>query len=482
MVFFTDKNSSPYSIDNPSEYLSARAIQRRENQGIAITEEDLPVNLTYIEWVKASGSIDIRYTFKWINGVHVQATSADAEALKLLSFVSNVEYIAPSTASGRIMKEMDINELAESESDTLFQFDILGVSEMRADGYQGENMLIAVIDGGFRGVTTVSAFSHLFDNNQILMTYDLVKHSEDVYDVIDHGTKVLSILAARNTNPEYYGVVPNANYLLFNTEDLPTEYRTDEYRWMKAAEIADSAGADIISSSLGYNEFDDPVMNYELSDIDGQTAVTTRAVQMAANKGILVVNSAGNTGLSDPWEKVLVPGDMIDGLAVGSLLTESLPSTFSARGPTEDGRIKPDVMADGSGTFVINETGMIVNASGTSYSTPLVAGLAAGVWQAYPEVDVLTLIDAFRNSSSLSANPNSDMGYGIPSYRALVNYLENESSEQWLSVYPNPVSGHENVRIKVSDPTLNSHVKISIFDRLGRELPGGELELTWQNN
>lgn len=483
VVFFTDKDNSPYSIDSPQDYLSQRAIDRRESQGIAIVEEDLPVNPDYIEGLKSSAVVETRYSLKWLNAVHIQTTQPDAESLKLLPYVSDVEYIAPYSANGRISRLFDLNDLAEAVSDTLYQFEMLGIPEMRSDGYQGEGMIIALMDGGYLGLPQINAFDHLYDNNQILMTYDLIKHSENIDDIIDHGTKVLSILAAKKVSPDYTGIVPNADYLLYSTEDIPTEFRIDEYRWLKAAEMADSAGADIIVSPIGYyNDFDDPIMDYELSDLDGQTAVITRAVQKAANKGILVVSSAGNTGLSDPWEKIMFPADMIDGLTVGSLLNDETTSQFSGRGPTADGRIKPDVMAFGAGTYVINGDGSVVNVSGTSYSAPLVAGLAAGVWQAFPEVDVHTLIDAFRNASSLSANPNNEMGYGIPSYRAMVNYLENQTSESWISVYPNPVTYSDNIRIKVSDPNENSEVQLKIFDRTGRELAGHSLTLTWQHN
>ncbi|RLD22817.1 MAG: hypothetical protein DRI71_06980, partial [Bacteroidetes bacterium] len=271
-------------------------------------------------------------------------------------------------------------------------------------------------------------------------------------------------------------------YLLFVTEDVRYEYRIEEYHWLIAAEKADSAGVDVISSSLGYNIFDDPSMNYDKSQLDGLTAVITRAGQKAASKGILVVTSGGNTGLSDPWETVLFPGDIIDGLAIGSITTDNTLSSFSPRGGTADGRIKPDLLAQGSGTFLINGTGSIVTSNGTSYSAPLVAGMASGVWQAYPNINVYDLLDALLKSSTNSANPDNERGYGIPSYRAVKNYLEAEESNVWFVAYPNPLETTDFLRIKVFDPIVDNNVQLKLFDTLGKPLSDENLSISWQDN
>jgi subtilisin family serine protease len=375
-----------------------------------------------------------------------------------------------------------VDSLSVFESDTIFQFDILGIPEMRADGYIGENMLLAVMDGGFEGMPVVPAFTTLFNDNRVLMSYDFIGRTSDVYKYSDHGTNVMSLLAAEQTDPDYAGVIPNASYLLFITEDISVEYRLEEYRWLIAAEKADSAGVDVISSSLGYAIFDDPGMDYMATDLDGLSSVITRAAQKASVKGILVVTSAGNLGFGNPWSTVLFPADIINGLAVGSINSDFSQSVFSPDGPTSDGRIKPDVVALGSGTFVINNTGNIVNKSGTSFAAPAVAGLAAGVWQAYPDISAVDLLNAIRMSSSMSSQPNNMLGYGVPHYRALRNFIDAEQSEKWFAIYPNPVSENGNLKIKVFDPTSDNNVKIKLFDTLGKQLADDNLNISWQNN
>lgn len=455
---------------------------RRTNQQISVIIEDLPVNPAYLQGLEAVGAVSVRETSKWFNGALIQAISADAEAIKLLSYVSSVEFVAPGSVGGRISKPFEVDSLSVFESDTLFQFDILGITEMRADGFIGENMLITVMDAGFKAMTVVQGFTTLFNENRVLLTYDFISRTSDVYQYSDHGTEVMSLLAAEQTNPEYVGVVPNASYLLFITEDISVEYRLEEYRWLIAAEKADSAGTDVISSSLGYAIFDDPSMDYIATDLDGLTSVITRAAQKASEKGILVVTSAGNLGFGNPWSTVLFPADIINGLAVGSVNSDYSQSVFSPDGPTADGRIKPDVVASGSGTYVINKTGNIVNKSGTSFAAPAVAGLATGVWQAYPNISVAELLNAIRMSASMSSQPNNMFGYGVPHYRAVRNFLDAGQAGNWYTVYPNPVGENGYLKIKVFDPTSDNNVKIKLFDTLGKQLSDDNLNITWQNN
>lgn len=481
-VFFTDKSNSPYKIDQPQAFLSARAIDRRQSQQINVVEEDLPVNPVYIEGISGIGNVSVREQTKWLNGALIQATSAEAESLKLLPYVSNVVFIAPQGVGGRIEKKLDIESLTAYQSDTLFQFNILGVPQMRADGYDGNGIMIAIMDGGFEGMPTINAFDSLFIEGRVLMAYDFISRSSNVYQYIDHGTKVSSLLCAAQKSPDYVGVVPKASFLLFVTEDINVEYRLEEYRWLVAAEKADSAGVDIISSSLGYNVFDDPTMDYNKSQLDGNTAIITKAADKASHKGILVVTSGGNTGSSDPWENVLFPGDVIDGITVGSVINVSTPSSFSPRGPTSDGRIKPDVMALGSGTYLINKLGNIVTGSGTSFSTPLVAGLVAGIWQAHPDITSKELLTAMRESSSNALSPDNEMGYGIPSYQALNNFLQAEASTTWFAAFPNPVMNTNFLQIKIFDPVADNNVRFKMFDALGKPLTDDNLKITWQDN
>jgi subtilisin family serine protease len=482
LVSFTDKDNSPYSIDQPAEFLSARAIERRSNQQINISVEDLPVNLTYLQGIEAVGSVSVRETSKWFNAALIQALAGDAEALKLLPYVSSVEFIAPGNVGGRVSNQLEVDSLSVFESDTLYQFEILDIPQMRADGFIGENMLVAVMDGGFQGMPSVPAFSNLFSNNRVLMSYDFVGRTADVYQYTDHGTNVMSLLAAEQTGPDYAGIIPNANFILFVTEDINFEYRLEEYRWLIAAEKADSAGANVISSSMGYFIFDDPSMDYVEEDLNGLTSVISRASQKASTKGMLVVTSAGNLGFGNPFNTVLFPGDVIDGLTVGSISASGMQSNFSPDGPTADGRIKPDVVAYGSGTYVINKSGNIINKSGTSFSAPQVAGLAAGIWQAYPQLTVPEILDAMRKSASNSGQADNAIGYGVPSYRAINNYFAAEESSAWFAVYPNPVIEAEKLKIKVFDPARDKFLKIRMFDTLGKPIADDDLQISWQNN
>lgn len=480
-VHFTDKNNTPYQIDQPEEFLTQRSITRRNLQGIAISEEDLPVSPDYIASLNNTGSVTVRYTSRWFNGAVIQATSIDAETVKLLPYVEAIEYIAPNNVGGRVAGTDKFASEDIPDSDSLQQFSLLGISELRAAGLDGTGKMIAILDGGFEGTNTGTAFEHLFSNNQVVSTFDFISGTENVYQYSDHGTEVLSIMGANLTDPEYRGISPGASYLLYITENYAgnVEYRIEEYWWLIAAEKADSLGADIINTSLGYYDFLDASMDYTHEDLDGQTAVITRAGQAAADRGIVFVTSAGNTG-NKAWQKITFPGDIVDGLAVGSMLNGLAISGFSAKGLSADGRIKPDVMAIGSGAYVVTSGNKVVAKSGTSYTSPQIAGLAAAIWQAYPDLTALEVLEAMRFSANNATTPDSSRGYGIPSYRALVNYIEHLESATWASIYPNPVEN--DLKVYVSDPAEDSNVEFSLFNTNGQPILTSNLDITWQNN
>ena len=480
-VRFTDKNDTPYQLDQPQNFLTQRSIERRNVQGIAITEEDLPVTPDYLTGLDNTGSVSVRYTSRWFNGAIIQATSVDAETVKLLPYVEEIEYIAPGNVGGRVA---GLDKLASEdlpESDSLQQFALLGVDELRAAGLDGKGKMIAILDGGFAGVDTGTAFQHLFTGNQIVSTFDFITGTDNVYQYSDHGTEVLSLMAANLTTPEYLGISPGASYLLYISENYAgnVEYRIEEYWWLIAAEKADSLGADIINASLGYYDFIDPSMNYSHEDLDGRTAVITRAAQAAADRGIVFVTSAGNTG-NKAWQKITFPGDVLDGLAVGSMLNGVAISGFSAKGLSADGRIKPDVMAIGSGAYVVTSGDKVITKSGTSFASPQIAGLAAAVWQAYPELTALELLEAMRFSANNATMPDNSRGYGIPSYRALVNYIEHLESSVWASIYPNPTV--DDLMVYVSDPAEDANVEINLYNTNGQPILTSSLDITWQDN
>jgi len=441
MVFFQEKNSS-YNIEDPQEFLSQRAIDRRTRQGIEITMEDLPVSQEYISSLEALG-VQVFYTTKWMNGALIQTDSTTLTAIGALSFVSTVELVAPGplmAAPETFQKYPNGIQHGRIQS-TELQNHLLGIDLMQQEGFTGEGMLIGVFDGGFLGVDEIPSFGRLFQNDQVISTFDFVGNNVDPYRYDDHGTKVLSVIGAYDPGI-FTGGAYDADFILFVTEDVSGEYRVEEYNWLFAAEMADSIGVDIISTSLGYHVFDDPDMNYSTDDMDGMTAAVSKAAKIAASKGILLTVSAGNEGNSS-WMTITAPADVADILTVGAISEDSVKASFSSVGPTADGRIKPDVVALGVSTAVINRHGNMVFNNGTSFSAPQIAALSAGVWQANPDFNYLQVIQAIRESGHQSQSADLQTGFGIPNYYETKKLVlaTDEPGDQWfLKLYPNPVT------------------------------------------
>ncbi len=478
-VSFKDKLGNGFSTDQPEAFLSTKAINRRISQAIDIYEQDLPITSSYKTAISSQG-IEVFESSKWFNGIIIKSTAGEAEQLKTLSFVASTTYLAPQNYAGRRSNTQDELEVDDSPTDTLFQNEILNVKEMHLQGYLGQGISIAVLDGGFKNVDNLSAFSHLYSQSKLDYTYDFVSKTSNVYQHSDHGTKVLSFMTALIPD-SYQGIAPEANYMLFVTENVPSEYRIEEYYWLIAAERADSAGVDIINTSLGYNTFDDPQMNYVQDDMDGNTTIVVRAAHIASEKGIIVVASAGNEG-NKAWSIITSPADIRDGLTVGSIQTDYGRSGFSSFGPSADGRIKPDVVAMGSSAFLINESGVITRGSGTSFSAPQVAGLIAGVWQAYPEFTAMGLLTAVRNSSSNAVAPDDEIGYGIPSFIAINNYLKSVSDMEPIIIYPNPIAPSELLKVKIANPSKVNQTQFELFETSGKKLSSNLFTVSWSNN
>lgn len=453
MVFFNDKNSD-YEVENPQEFLSQRAIDRRIKQAISITEEDLPVSGEYVNALESLGAT-VWYTTKWLNGALIQTDSSSLEDISELMFVDSVEMVAPGPLITQNQKQNRKDQIllnARTQS-TEIQNRLLGVDVMQQEGFTGEGMLIAVFDGGFEGVDQIPAFSHLTENNQLTIVHDYVGNSDNVFRYDDHGTKVFSVIGA-NQPGVFTGSAYDADFILCVTEDVSSEYRVEEYNWLFAAEMADSTGVDIINTSLGYSDFDDGAMNYQLTDLDGVTTAISKAASIAASKGIVLTISAGNEGNSS-WKTITAPADILEALSVGAIKDDSLKASFSSTGPTADGRTKPDVVALGVNTAVINKNGNIVFNNGTSFSAPQIAGLAAGIWQYHPEFTSQEIIQAVRKSGHQYENANSDTGFGIPNFEAardLVLTTADVSEAQMIRLYPNPVGDRFYLIASVSLP------------------------------
>jgi serine protease AprX len=318
---------------------------------------------------------------------------------------------------------------------------MLGIPQMHKQGINGDNILVAVLDGGFRGVDTAPYFKHLFENQQYIDGYDFVGNNSNIFRYGQHGTEALSCIVgyeAGKLEAAAYG----ADVMLYVTEDGSSEYRIEEYNWLFAAERADSVGAHIISTSLGYTTFDDNTMNYTYNDLNGETTVITQAANMATAVGIVCVASAGNEGAYS-WKYVSAPADAPDILAVGAVSLNQSRVSFSSIGPTVDGRIKPEVSALGLQTVVGDASGNITTANGTSFAAPLVTGLVAGFWQAHPQLTNLEVMENIKASGSTSIAPNNEIGYGVPDFnRATEIVLDTEEEiplQNEFEVYPNPI-------------------------------------------
>lgn len=478
-IFFKDKSGTPFSISDPTKFLSDKSIARREKQNIAITEEDLPVNPDYVNQVKSAGAITY-FTSRWWNGVLVEADVTILGKINTLSFVNGSVLVSPGKKiiGGRMQSGKHKKNIHAESPVNQTQLQQIGLDEMHTMGYRGEGIRIAIFDSGFQGVNTTAPFSHLYTENRIGQTFNFVNNSNNVYQNDDHGTEVFSVMSAYTTDV-YTGGSYKAEYLLYLTEDVRSEYRIEEYNWTIAAERADSAGVDVINSSLGYYEFDDSAMDYTTADLSGDKAVVTRAARKAIEKGIIVVCSAGNEG-NNSWKLVTPPADAEGVLAVGSVNAQRVLSGFSSIGPTADNRIKPDVIAMGSGTSVIKSNGALGTASGTSLASPLVASLAAGVLQAYPDLTITEIYQAMINSADQSYQPDNLTGYGLPHFRAVKNYIESEKSEEMISIYPNPVTG-DSIQIRLKS-ILNTPVEITIYDSQGKRVEAYSRQLSWLTN
>lgn len=477
-VAFTDKTNSAFSISNPEAFLSQESIRRRTKNKVEVTEEDLPVNLSYIQNVKNNGA-KILYALKWFNGVVIQCESTAAQKLTSVNGVKSVELVARGGASGgrRGDKYSQEESQEENQEKNKLQRKMVGLDTMNKSDFYGERINVAVFDNGFAKVDSLPAFAPLFRENRVKLTANLV-NGKSVYGSGEHGVSVLSVMAA--TSNEVVGSLPKANYFLFHTEEQISEYRIEEYNWMRAIEMADSAGVQIINSSLGYNTFDDSSMNYTLSQRDGNTSVITQAATKGVRKGIVIVVSAGNT--DSGWENTLLPADARGVIAVGSVDKDGVWSGSSTVGPTADGRIKPDVVAQGVDSPVFNSSGGVTNRTGTSFASPVVACLAGGILQAYPQLTAAQVVESIILSADRHKSPNNKYGYGLPHFLAAKRYIEENflktNTENNWSLYPNPASHILN--IESNKPSGTSLV--SVWDSIGREVFQTEVKITWWNN
>jgi serine protease AprX len=497
-VTFTDKNNSPYSISNPSQYLSQKALERRSRQNISIQPDDIPVNSWYIDSVRHTGALV--YTIsKWFNCVTIKTTDA-AVLTKILSFpfVAGIDSLYEQTAKKTEKGKKKHDSAAGSQSIPISNSDfyskvqeqlgqtlvsgahssdygfaytqahMLGTDSLHDMGYRGQNITIVVMDAGFYGVDSIPTFDSLWHNNQILGTKDFVEPGGDVFVRSTHGMMVLSIMGG-NVPGKIIGTAPKAHYWLLRTEDADSEYPVEEDNWVCGAEFADSVGADIINSSLGYTVFFNPKWSHTYQDMNGRTCRSTNGADLAASKGILVCNSAGNSGTGD-WHYIGAPADADNILTVGAVNAFGKISSFSSRGPTADGRIKPTVCAMGEGTFTSTTLGDVMPGNGTSFSSPVLAGSLACLWQANSGVSNVKIIQAVIASASRYNAPDSGYGYGIPNLimaNLIINgfKIENFDEDNMINVFPNPINDYINLVFYSND---TSAIDVQMYDLSGR--------------
>ena len=477
-IEFTDKNDSPYSISNPEAFLSEKAINRRASHGIQITIADIPVNQNYIDSIKKFG-VTVKSKSKWMNGITIEcADNLILEQISSISFVKNASKVQK--FKSELHEEspaIPAFETIAGSSKSVFDY---GYSEklitmvnghyLHNQGYLGQGVDIAIIDAGFIRADTMASFDSVMLQNHLLGTWDFVLGQEGVYNYHNHGTSVFSIMAG-NVPGQYLGSAPRANYLLLRSEDASTEYPVEEDYWISAAEFADSAGVQVINTSLGYDNFDDATLNHVYSNLDGKTYRISRAVNMAASRGILVVVSAGNSG-DDSWHYITVPADADSALTVGAVTDAGTYASFSSTGPSADGDVKPNVVGQGKGTYFVATSGVVVFGNGTSFSAPLICGLTACLWQANPEVSCMEIIDAIERSATQYNNPDSLLGFGLPDF-AQANFIlkgidyNDLDRESFVNVFPSPFTDELNLELYSLD---SQQVYIELFNVTGEKV------------
>lgn len=478
-VQFSNKDNTPYSLSQPEQFLSARALARRQAQGTALDQLDLPVDPNYIAAVLATGEVELINRSKWFNAITVRTSDADAlVAIQQLPFVSNVRDRRRLVGGDPAMDEMppapndaERGGQLEDYGASWTQISMLNGHLLHAMEAKGQGMLIGVLDSGFDKADSLPAFDSLRAREGIILTRDMVNHDGDVYEDHWHGRSVLSCMTG--ILPGYLkGTAPNSDYVLLRTEEVANEYIVEEDNWIAGAELSDSLGCDLITTSLGYTQFDDSLTDHVYSDLDGATARISIAAGIATQKGMITVSSAGNSGQND-WHFIGTPADAIDILAVGAVGAQEQHAPFSSWGPSADGRVKPDVCTMGWGAIGLRVEGdSIAPLNGTSFSAPILAGLVTCLWQLHPDRTAQEIMHAVRQSASLYFAPNDSMGYGVPNFLQAHNYLvqlavEAGQNDSNVQVFPVPFSDHLLVTIP---PAADASAHVTLIDPQGREV------------
>lgn len=482
IVRFTDKDNSPYSISSPSAFLSPRAISRRAAQGISIDVTDIPVNQTYVDTVLLLTGGKLHGTSRWLNMcVILIEDSVDIHNIDSKPYVASTQFVAYYT--GMLHREPIGNTGHEHQytgnkktwgsaeyGNTWPQTAMVRGNELHDDGYTGNGKLIAVLDAGFTDVDTHPGFSAMWVGARMVDKRNFTLASDDVFAYDTHGTRALSTMAGYVPGT-YIGSAPMASYALYITEDGNSEQPIELTNMVFATERADSLGADVVTTSLGYNEFDNGVGNFVFAtDFDGKTTLVAQAANIATQKGILFVASAGNEG-GGSWNMVLTPGDADSALTVGSVDYAGISAFNSGYGPNAAGRVKPDVVGMGVAAALFVGSGY-GNQNGTSFSTPQIAGYAACLLQAFPSATPFQVREAIVRCASRYSAPTTQQGYGIPNFFCAEHMILDVDDDivkfaptTWVSAAPNPVNNVVNLIVAADE---DQEVDFSILDVSGR--------------
>ncbi len=466
-VVFKDKLGTPFQLEYPQAFLSSKSLERRLRLGIPIIEEDLPVNPQYVQGVLQTSGGVAHHTSKWFNSMTVNLSLLDSAAqVSAMEQIASLPYVQEvknfpinevEVGKRRLKQEEELGPIQLSLPNQkgygwgFHQLDMVNTTRLHGAGFQGQGVDVGIFDSGWLGADQMNAFAAIRDEGRLVMTRDFVSpQMPNVFDKSTHGTNVWGIMAGAMQD-QFIGAAPLSNYYLFQTEDVDSEYRIEEDNWVAAAELADSLGLDVINSSLGYSLFDDTTMNYQYSDMTGKVSRASIAAEKLAKKGVIVVNSAGNSG-NGAWHYITAPADADGILTVGAVDSTMKVAGFSSHGPTYDGRVKPNVSAMGVKTYYPFSDDKVGKGNGTSYSSPIIAGSTASLLSAFDAAQSpIAVRNAIEKTGSIFPSYNGDMGFGIPDFWWAYNLLlENEGlpSKQLDCIFPNPAKDIINVKTK----------------------------------
>lgn len=471
-IQFANKNNSPYSLSNPSAFLSERAIARRATFSVVCDSTDLPVNPSYLQQIEDMG-IHVHSRSKWMNGATViLPDSSQMSMVRALPFVRFVEYTGKlsGVALAPLKKTKSLTTTDYGIANT--QIDQLNGKHLHDEGFRGKGIQIGVIDAGFMNVNTNPCFDSLRLQDRLLGTKDIIKPNSNIFMEDSHGEMVLSTMTG-NLPGKYLGTAPEASYWLIRTEYAPTEYKVETDFWCSGIEFADSVGVDVVNSSLGYYTFDDLSMGFTYADMNGKVSRASRAATMASKKGIIVVVAAGNEGNSS-WHYIGSPADAEGVLAVGAVQADSSSSVFSSFGPSVDNRVKPELCAMGTSSAVVNTTGSTTFSNGTSFASPIMAGMAACLLQRYkasePNPNVTVFLNSLFASGNLRNNPTAQKGYGIPNFRIAEQNLPifNSTSSIFTDIFSmNYNVSDKRLQIRIHNNNSNQAI-VRIYSATGK--------------